>query len=448
MCIRDRFDGSIGANSVFMPFGGKYQLTPAQVMAATMPALSGQCETASVMAFGFDPYYTERNPFLGASAAVIESVAKLVAAGCDFETAYLTFQEYFERLGKDPKRFGKPLSALLGAYNAQEELCLGAIGGKDSMSGSFDDMDVPPTLVSFAIAPQDASRLISPEFKAAGHPVYFFDAPYFQDGSPDYQTMKHVWNEVANLIAAGKAVSAWALSCLLYTSLHLAGNQRVVVQHHAVRIEQRGIRPNHLHIVRHHIRSRKMAFGIFQIVFDRQIMQLPGKPVRAMKRLSADRGARADARPPQINAYQCFGRLLSPAAAADRHQIHIPFDRHGQAEVMFQMRLQAHAPQLRMADRAGRHAILQRAVIAHCSSRKLRVTRFHTHRQRVYIVQDTVCAFGLLPVSYTHLDVYKRQAIGTSVGQPLPITSSRSLTSMNGRLCSCSGAATRAAKRA
>ena len=143
---------------------------------------------------------------------MIESVAKLVAAGCDFETAYLTFQEYFERLGKDPKRFGKPLSALLGAYNAQEELCLGAIGGKDSMSGSFDDMDVPPTLVSLAIAPQDASRLISPEFKAAGHPVYFFDAPYFQDGSPDYQTMKHVWNEVANLIAAGKAVSAWALS--------------------------------------------------------------------------------------------------------------------------------------------------------------------------------------------------------------------------------------------
>ena len=131
-----------------MPFGGKYQLTPTQVMAATMPALNGQCETASVMAFGFDPYFTEQNPYLGASAAVIESVSKLVAAGCDFETAYLTFQEYFERLGKDPKRFGKPLSALLGAYTAQENLCLAAIGGKDSMSGSFDDMDVPPTLVS------------------------------------------------------------------------------------------------------------------------------------------------------------------------------------------------------------------------------------------------------------------------------------------------------------
>ena len=143
---------------------------------------------------------------------MIESVSKLVAAGCDFETAYLTFQEYFERLGKDPKRFGKPLSALLGAYTAQENLCLAAIGGKDSMSGSFDDMDVPPTLVSFAIAPQDASRLISPEFKEAGHPVYFFDAPYNQDGTPDYVTMKHVWNEVANLIASGKAVSAWSLT--------------------------------------------------------------------------------------------------------------------------------------------------------------------------------------------------------------------------------------------
>ena len=208
----ERFDGSIGASSVFMPFGGKYQLTPTQVMAATMPALNGQCETASVMAFGFDPYFTEQNPYLGASAAVIESVAKLVAAGCDFETAYLTFQEYFERLGKDPKRFGKPLSALLGAYDAQENLCLAAIGGKDSMSGSFDDMDVPPTLVSFAIAPQDASRLISPEFKAAGHPVYFFDAPYNMDGTADYVTMKHIWNEVANLIASGKAVSAWALT--------------------------------------------------------------------------------------------------------------------------------------------------------------------------------------------------------------------------------------------
>ena len=210
--LTERFDGSIGANSVFMPFGGKNQLTPAQVMAATLPALNGQCSTASVMAFGFDPYYTEQNPFLGASAAVVESVAKLVAAGCDYKTAYLTFQEYFERLGRDPHRFGKPLSALLGAYKAQEELGLAAIGGKDSMSGSFDDMDVPPTLVSFAIAPEEATNLISPEFKAAGHPVYLFDAPYTPDGAPDYQAIKPMWEEITDLIHSGKIVSAWALS--------------------------------------------------------------------------------------------------------------------------------------------------------------------------------------------------------------------------------------------
>ncbi len=210
--LTERFDGSIGANSVFMPFGGKNQLTPAQVMAAALPALHGQCSTASVMSFGFDPYYTEQNPFLGASAAVVESVAKLVSAGCDYKTAYLTFQEYFERLGRDPKRFGKPLSALLGAYAAQEALCLGAIGGKDSMSGSFDDMDVPPTLVSFAIAPEEASKLISPEFKGAGHPVYLFDAAYNEDGSPDYQAIRSMWEEITRLIHSGTIVSAWALS--------------------------------------------------------------------------------------------------------------------------------------------------------------------------------------------------------------------------------------------
>jgi len=207
----ERFDGSIGASSVFMPFGGKYQLTPTQVMAATFPVTSGSCSTASAMAFGFDPYYTEQNPFLGAQAAVIESVARLIAAGCDYRAAYLTFQEYFERLGKDPKRFGKPLSALLGAYTAQEQLGLAAIGGKDSMSGSFDDMDVPPTLVSFAIAPHEATWFISPEFKADGHPVYFLDAPYRQDGSPDYAAMKQIWREAADCISSGKAVSAWAL---------------------------------------------------------------------------------------------------------------------------------------------------------------------------------------------------------------------------------------------
>lgn len=208
----ETFDGSIGAGSVFMPFGGKNQLTPTQVMAATLPALDGQCSTASVMSFGFDPYYTEQNPFLGASAAVLESVAKLVAAGCRYEDAYLTFQEYFERMNRDPQRFGKPLSALLGAYVAQEELGIGAIGGKDSMSGSFDELSVPPTLVSFAIAPREADCLISPEFKAAGHPVYCFDAAYTESGEPDYTAIRAMWERVAGLIEAGKVVSAWALT--------------------------------------------------------------------------------------------------------------------------------------------------------------------------------------------------------------------------------------------
>ncbi len=208
----ERFDSTIGASSVLMPFGGKNQLTPTQVMAATLPTLHGQCATASVMAYGFDPYFTAENTFLGASCAVIESVAKLVAAGCDYKTAYLTFQEYFERLGRDPHKFGKPLAALLGAYKAQEELHLAAIGGKDSMSGTYNELHVPPTLVSFAIAPQAADKLISPEFKAAGHPVYCFDAQFDPDGIPDYASIQEMWEMVQESIASGKIISAWALT--------------------------------------------------------------------------------------------------------------------------------------------------------------------------------------------------------------------------------------------
>ncbi len=210
--LAERFDGSIGASSVFMPFGGKNQLTPTQVMAATMPSLTGQCSTASVMAYGFDPYYSEQNTFIGAAGAVLESVAKLVAAGCNYEIAYLTFQEYFEHLNKDAKKFGYPVAALLGAFQAQEELHLGAIGGKDSMSGTFNEMHVPPTLVSFAIAPQEADKLISPEFKGADHYVYLFDAAYNTDGTPDYQMIQDNWKYIAGLIQEGKAVSAWAMT--------------------------------------------------------------------------------------------------------------------------------------------------------------------------------------------------------------------------------------------
>ena len=209
--LTERFDGSIGASSVFMPYGGKNQLTPTQVMAATLPT-AGQCSTASVMGFGFDPYYMEQNPYLGASSSVIESMARLVAAGCDYNTAYLTFQEYFEHLNRDPEKFGTPLAALLGAYDAQIMLGRAAIGGKDSMSGTYDDMHVPPTLVSFAIAPEEADNLVSPEFKQAGHPVYFLDATYFMDGSPDYAAIRNTWETVQALIVRGKVAASWALS--------------------------------------------------------------------------------------------------------------------------------------------------------------------------------------------------------------------------------------------
>ena len=209
--LTERFDGSIGASSVFMPYGGKNQMTPTQVMAATLPT-AGQCSTASVMGFGFDPYYMEQNPYLGASSSVIESMARLVAAGCDYNTAYLTFQEYFEHLNRDPEKFGTPLAALLGAYDAQIMLGRAAIGGKDSMSGTYDDMHVPPTLVSFAIAPEEADNLVSPEFKQAGHPVYFLDATYFMDGSPDYAAIRNTWETVQALIARGKVAASWALS--------------------------------------------------------------------------------------------------------------------------------------------------------------------------------------------------------------------------------------------
>ncbi len=204
----ERFDGSIGAASVLMPFGGKNQLSPTQVMAALLPSGVRDTTTCSVMAYGFDPELSSSNPFAGAAAAVAESVAKLVAAGCDPDRIYLSFQEYFERLRTDPARWGKPFSALLGAFTAQIGLGVAAIGGKDSMSGSFQDMDVPPTLVSFAISPQDARKVRSPEFKAGGHPVYLFAAP----GCMDWSGTKKMLAKVHEYSEDGTVLSAWALT--------------------------------------------------------------------------------------------------------------------------------------------------------------------------------------------------------------------------------------------
>ena len=206
--LTERFDGSIGASSVLMPFGGRHQSTPAQVMAALLPSGVKDTSTCSVMGYGFNPTLSSQSPYAGAATAVVESVSKLVAAGCDPDKAYLTFQEYFERLRNEPQRWGKPFAALLGAFTAQIGLGVAAIGGKDSMSGSFNELDVPPTLVSFAIAAQNAKKVLTPEFKAPGHPVYLFTAP----GYRDLEGTKAMFRQVHTLADTGKLLSGWSLT--------------------------------------------------------------------------------------------------------------------------------------------------------------------------------------------------------------------------------------------
>ena len=190
----ERFDSTIGGNSVFMPYGGKYQLTPQQNMVAKIPVLGKETNTATVMSYGYNPKLSKFNPFMGAVYAVVDSVAKAVCAGADYKDIYLTFQEYFEKLGTDPKRWGKPLAALLGGYYVQEKLSLAAIGGKDSMSGSFNDIDVPPTLTSFAVAPLDASRAVSSEFKNENNLVFWLRPKYDENGLPDFDSLKQLYD--------------------------------------------------------------------------------------------------------------------------------------------------------------------------------------------------------------------------------------------------------------
>ncbi|MDR0905854.1 MAG: phosphoribosylformylglycinamidine synthase [Oscillospiraceae bacterium] len=203
--LREMFDSSVGAATVLAPFGGKTQKTAPQVMAALIPVITGNTTTLSVMSYGFDPFISDDNPYIGAKTAVIMSLAKLVAAGANPDEAYLTFQEYFEKLRREPLRWGKPFAALLGALDAQVGLGAAAIGGKDSMSGSFNELDVPPTLVSFAIAPADARTVISPEFKAAGHDVVLFPA-----GETLAET-KETWRKIHELIKDGTIVAAAAV---------------------------------------------------------------------------------------------------------------------------------------------------------------------------------------------------------------------------------------------
>ena len=204
----ERFDATIGAGSVLMPFGGKNQSTPTQAMAAKMPVLPGQeTDQASLFAWGCDPDLLTSDPYIGAQASIVSSVAKIVASGADYKKVYLTLQEFFERLRTEPARWGKPFQALLGALEAQLGLNAAAIGGKDSMSGTFLDKDVPPTVISFAIAPVKVEEVISNEFKEAGHPVYKFGSCAVND----YEGLKAAWEQFHALCQAGKVKAAWAV---------------------------------------------------------------------------------------------------------------------------------------------------------------------------------------------------------------------------------------------
>ena len=201
------FDASVGAGTVLWPFGGKNQITAPDAMVAKLPLLDGDTDACTYMAWGFDPFISERSPFHGAIHAVTESVCKVVAAGGRLKDIRLTFQEYFPKLGNDPKRWGMPFAALLGAYRAQQSLRLAAIGGKDSMSGSFNDLDVPPTLVSFALAPGHASRALSPEFKMAGSEISLIQIPFDHEGLPDFEILKSTAEKIYSLNKEGNILS-------------------------------------------------------------------------------------------------------------------------------------------------------------------------------------------------------------------------------------------------
>ncbi len=207
--LSERFDSTVGAQTVLYPFGGKRQATPIQAMAAKLPVLDGETNSCSFMAYGFNPQISEKDPYRGGYLAVVESVAKLVAAGADLERCWLSFQEYFPKLAKDTSRWGMPLASLLGALNAQLDLSLASIGGKDSMSGSFEQIDVPPTLISFAVAMGDCRRVCSPEWKKAGSSLIWLKPQYDANGLPEKDSLLAVYRQVAQWIQSGQVLSAY-----------------------------------------------------------------------------------------------------------------------------------------------------------------------------------------------------------------------------------------------
>lgn len=204
----ERFDSTIGAGSVTMPFGGRYQMTPSEGMAAKLPVLEGDTTTGTLMTYGFNPEIAKWSPFHGALYSIVEAAAKITAMGGDHKKVRLTLQEYFEKLGKEDSKWGKPLSALLGAYFAQVKLGLPAIGGKDSMSGTFKELTVPPTLVAFAVAPADVRNVISPEFKGAGNKVVLIGLDRDENDLPDFEQLDEIYSCIHSLISAGKISAA------------------------------------------------------------------------------------------------------------------------------------------------------------------------------------------------------------------------------------------------
>ena len=207
--LSERFDSTIGAGTVLMPFGGKFQQTPIQAMVQKISVEKAYTDDCSLMSFGYNPFITEKSPYHGAYLAVVESVCKLIATGTDFKDVYLTFQEYFERPEKDPARWGKPLAALLGAFKAQKELGIGAIGGKDSMSGTFEKIDVPPTLVSFAVSTDKVQNIVSPEFKKPGNYVILLKCDFDENNLPKTSSLMALFDKVTELLRSGKAVSCY-----------------------------------------------------------------------------------------------------------------------------------------------------------------------------------------------------------------------------------------------
>jgi len=207
----EKFDSTIGAGTVLMPFGGVHQLSPSQAMAAKIPVQGGETSTCSIMGWGYNPIISSKSPYHGAMAAVIESVAKIVAAGGSYKKCWLSFQEYFPRLKDDSKRWGMPLSALLGAFKAQLELSCGAIGGKDSMSGTFESIDVPPTLISFAVSVAKAQKIVSTEFKSVGSQVVLLTPEYDGNSLPVFESIRSTFDKVEEIIADGRAKAVWTV---------------------------------------------------------------------------------------------------------------------------------------------------------------------------------------------------------------------------------------------